>query len=152
MPDSRARVWFALFVLVIFCAGVGGGMVIGRNMGPPQQGGTLSFLHGGGGGGRGRGPGPFGPGSGFGMMRGGGPPAIPPGLVERMEEELKLDDAQRAQVQKILDERRGRLEQIHRDARERFDKEAQALHQAIRAILRPDQQQKFDEWSRRRRQ
>lgn len=149
MPDSRARVWFALFVLVVFCAGLGTGMFIGRHMGPPEPGAMLGFLHGGGGG-RGRG-GPFGPGTGFGMMRGGGSPAIPPGLVGRLEEELNLDDAQRAQVQKILDERRDRLEQIHRDARDRFAKESQGLHDAIRAILRPDQQQKFDEWLRRRR-
>ena len=37
MPDSRTRVWFALFVLVIFCVGLTSGMVIGRRMVPPPR-------------------------------------------------------------------------------------------------------------------
>ncbi len=159
MSDSRARLWFALFVLVIFCAGLGTGMVIGRRMGPPAPGdGAFAFLHGG------RGRGPFGPGmgmgggfgmgrggGGLGMGRGGGPAAIPPGLVQRLSDELQLDATQRAQVEKILEDRRARLEEVHREAREKFDKEAEALHDAVRAVLRPDQQQKFDDWLRRHR-
>lgn len=146
MSDSRARIWFALFVLVVFCVGLAGGIFVGRRMGPPGPGGPFALLHAGG-----RGPGPFGPGAGFGRGGRGGPAAIPPNLVNRLSAELDLDDAQRAQVTKILDERRDRLEQIHRDARDRFQKEADDLHAALRAVLRPDQQQKFDEWVRRRR-
>ena len=145
MSDSRARIWFALFVLVIFCVGLGGGIAIGRHMGPPAPGGPLGFLHGGG-----RRGGPFGAGPGFGMGRG-GPQGLPPGLLDRMTEDLKLDDTQRAQVRKILDDRRDRLEQIHREAQEKFDKEASDLHNALRAVLRPDQQRQFDEWVRRHR-
>ena len=149
MPDSRARIWFALFVLVVFCAGLGGGMFIGRRMGPPGPGGALAFLHGGP-----RGRGPFGPGAGagFGMGMGrGGPAALPPELVDRLSREIDLDAAERVQVTKILDEHRDHLEQIHRDAREKFEKEASDLHGALRAVMRPDQQQKFDEWLRRHR-
>ena len=146
MPDSRARVWFALFVLVVFCAGLGGGMFIGRRMGPPPPGGAFGFLHGG----RGRGLGP-GAGMGMGMGMGRGGPAIPPELVDRLSREMGLDAAQRAQVTRILDEHRDHLEQVHREAREKFEKEASDLHGALRAVMRPDQQQKFDEWLRRHR-
>jgi len=40
---------------------------------------------------------------------------------------------------------------VHREARERFDREQRELHDAIRAVLRPDQQQKFDRFVDRRR-
>jgi hypothetical protein len=33
---------------------------------------------------------------------------------------------------------------VHRDARDRFESEQRELFQAIRAILRPDQVQRFD--------
>lgn len=151
MPDSRARIWFALFVLVVFCAGLGSGVLIGRRMSPPAPGSAL-FMPGGP-----RARGPFGPGAGpgfgmgMGMGRGGGPAAIPPELVERLSRDMDLDAAQRAQVTKILDEHRDHLEQVHRDAREKFEKEASDLHGALRAVMRPDQQQKFDEWLRRHR-
>jgi hypothetical protein len=78
-------------------------------------------------------------------MFGRGPLAPPPGeIVGRLTSELQLDAAQRDQVRKILDDRRDRLEAVHREARERFDKEQRDLHAAIRAVLRPDQQTKFD--------
>jgi hypothetical protein len=53
-------------------------------------------------------------------------------------------------VKKILDDRRGRLEQVHRDARDRFDAEQRDLHVAIRAVLRPEQQTRFDKFVERR--
>ncbi len=99
MSDNRARIWFALFVLAVFCLGGAGAA---------------------------------------------GAPPLPPDLVNRLSSELQLDAAQQEQVKKILDDRRDRLEQIHRDARDRFDKEQRELHGAIRAVLRPDQQEKFD--------
>jgi hypothetical protein len=144
MPDSRARIWFALFVLVVFCAGLAGGIFVGRRMGPTGPGGAFGMM-------RGRGPGPFGPAPAFGRGGRGGPPGIPPDLVDRLSADLGLDAAQRAQVTRILDERRDRLEQIHREARDKFEKESTDLHAALRAVMRPDQQQKFDEWVRRRR-
>ena len=33
MSDNRVRVWFALFVLVVFCAGLAGGVLIDRAVG-----------------------------------------------------------------------------------------------------------------------
>ena len=34
VPDSRARIWFSLFVLAVFCLGGAGGFVIGRHAPP----------------------------------------------------------------------------------------------------------------------
>lgn len=145
MSDNRARVWFALFVLVVFCAGAASGIFIGRRMGPPPSRGAFPFFTARGG------PGPMGPMAGRGGGRGGPPGALPPDLVERLASELQLDATQKVQVQKILDERRARLEQVHRDAREKFAQEQHALHDAIRAALRPDQQERFDRMTRGRR-
>ena len=151
VSDSRARIWFSLFVLAVFCLGGFGGFVAGRHVppgaffGPPPPGpGGPGF----------GGPGPFGPRRGgppppFGRGPG-GPPPLPPELVNRLVSELQLDAAQREQVKQILDDRRGRLEAVHREARERFDKEQRDLHAAIRAVLRPDQQTRFDNFLDRR--
>ncbi|HYT74962.1 MAG TPA: hypothetical protein VEL79_09470 [Vicinamibacterales bacterium] len=130
MSDNRARIWFALFVLAVFCLGGAGGFVLGRHAPPLHPGAPGIF------GGRGRG--------GLFMHGPAGAPPLPPDLVNRLSSELQLDAAQQEQVKKILDDRRDRLEQIHRDARDRFDKEQRELHGAIRAVLRPDQQEKFD--------
>jgi len=125
MSDNRARIWFALFVLAVFCLGAGTGILIGRNMGPP----------------------PFAP---FPLHGGRGGPPLPM-LLDRLTSELQLDATQTSQIKSIMDQRRGRLEQVHRDARERFEKEQGELHDAIRAVLRPDQQQKFDRFLEHRR-
>jgi len=95
-------------------------------------------------GGPGRGGPPFGRGP-------GGAPALRPEIINRLTSDLQLDASQQEQVKKILDERRDRFEQVHREARDRFDKEQRDLHDAIRAVLRPDQQQKFDTFLDRRR-
>ena len=94
-------------------------------------------------------PGAAGPGRGPLFGRGPGGPPLPPEIVNRLASELELDAAQRDQVKKILDDRRDRLEAVHREARERF-KEQRDLHAAIRAVLRPDQQSRFDRFLDRR--
>ena len=143
MSDNRARLWFGVFVLAVFVLGGATGFILGRHVPPPGGPGPGFF------GGRGRagGPGPGGPL--FGRAPG-GPPAIPPQLLERLTREVQLDNTQRDQIRKLLEERRDRFEDVHREARERFDKEQRELHAAIRAVLRPDQQQKFDDFLDRR--
>jgi hypothetical protein len=152
VSDSRARIWFSLFVLAVFCFGGAGGFLVGRHApgplfaGPPAGGprGPLGALLGDPGprrGGQGRGGPPFGR---------GGPPPLPPDIVNRLASELQLDAAQRGLVAKIIDDHRDRLEQVHREARGRFDTEQRDLHVAIRAALRPDQQAKFDRFLERR--
>ena len=141
MPDSRP-IWFSTFVLVVFCLGGLAGYRIAGHFGPPRPDGP-GFFGGRGGPGRMGGPPPFGRGP-------GGPPPLPPEVVNRLTSELELDAPQRDQIKKILDDRRDRLEAVHREARERFDKEQRELHAAIRAVLRPDQQVKFDKFLDRR--
>jgi hypothetical protein len=135
MSDNRARLWFALFVLAVFCLGAASGILVGRRMGPPPFGPGAW---------RGRG----GPAAFEGPGRGGPPMSI---MVDRLTSDLQLDTAQTEQVRTIMKQRRDRLEQVHQEARERFEKEQRELHDAIRAILRPDQQQKFDRFLEHRR-
>jgi hypothetical protein len=142
MSDNRARIWFALFVLAVFCLGGAGGFLVGRHL-PPSPGGPGAGFFGGRGG-MGRGGPPFGRGA-------GGPPGLPPDLLNALSRQLQLDASQREQVQKLLEDRRDRFEQVHRDARDRFEKEQRELQVAIRALLRPDQQPRFDEFLQRRR-
>jgi hypothetical protein len=154
VPDSRARIWFSLFVLAVFCLGGAGGFVIGRHAppgpffagGPPPGPDGMGF-----GGPGGLGPRRGGPGRGGPLFgRGPGGPPLPPEMLNRLASELRLDAAQQDQVKRILDDRRARLEAVHREARERFDKEQTDLHAAIRAVLRPEQQIEFDKFVNRR--
>lgn len=142
MPDSRVRIWFAAFVLAVFCLGGAGGFILGRHV-PPFPDGRPGEMRGPegrpfarGGPGRRGGP-PFGP---------GGPAGLPPEIAGRLATDLQLDDAQRIQFRRILDDHRPKFEQVHREARERFASEQRELHAAIRAILRPDQVQRFDQF------
>ncbi len=143
MSANRTRIWFSLFVLAVFCLGGAAGFFVGRHVpppaflgGPPPAPGLDASGFGGRRGGPGRG----------GLFGRGGPPGFPAAVVNRLTSELQLDPSQQDQVKKILDNRRDRLEAVHREARERFDKERRDLHGAIRAVLRPDQQARFDEF------
>lgn len=149
MTDSRQRIWFSTFVLVVFCLGgvigfrVGSHFPRGPYTGTPEMrqaggdpDGPGGFRRGGPGPGRRGGPPPFG--------RGPGGPGLGPDLLNRLSSDLQLDPAQQDQVKKILEGRRARLEQVHREARERFDREQRELHAEIRAVLRADQQPQFD--------
>lgn len=153
MSDSRARIWFSLFVLAVFCVGGAAGFVIGRHA-PPLSGGPDATFDGAsqprpprppfGSGRRGGPPGMFGRGL-------GGPPPLPPDLINRLTTELQLDTGQQDAVKKILDEHRTHLDEIHREARGRFDKEQEELQNAVRGVLHPDQQEKFQQFLERRR-
>ena len=128
-PGRRARVWFALFVLAVFCLGAAAGLILGRRMerGDPSDrpDGRPAFGRGGP-----RGPGP------------GGPP--PPVRLERLSRDLDLTTDQRTQLDVVLRASRDRVEQFQRDVRGRFDEEQRNLHEEIRKILTPDQQSRFD--------
>lgn len=145
MDDSRTRIWFALFVLVVFCLGGAGGFILGRHVpgragpqGPPfddpRGPDGRGFARG-----RPGGPPPFARGA-------GGPAGLPPEAANRLATEVGLDDAQRAQLRTVLEDHRRKFELVHREARDRFDAEQRELHVAIRAILRPDQVQRFDQF------
>jgi Spy/CpxP family protein refolding chaperone len=133
MSDSRVRVWFSLFVLAVFCVGVAAGALLGRRMGDAPSFGLF-----------GRGPralrsaGPEAPGEG---RRGGPRPGV---LVERLTRELDLTPEQRLQLERVLTERRSRIEAFQRDVRSRFESEQLGLRDEIRNLLTPAQQERFD--------
>lgn len=119
MNERRARVWFALFVLAVFCTGAGVGVVLGVLVPRPLLPGFL----------------------------GGGPPPGPPGrLGDRLQKDLDLTSGQRQQLEGILQARRAGLEELQRDVRARFDAEQEALRKDIAQILTPEQRKLFDSW------
>jgi Spy/CpxP family protein refolding chaperone len=134
MPDSRVRIWFALFVLVVFAVGLAGGVIAGRvvTRRPAIERGVE----------RDRGPRDFGPG-GPGSRRGGGPP--PRVLADRLAKDLGLTAEQQAKVEAVLTASREHVESLQRDVRERLDAEQRNLRDEIRKVLTPEQQQKFDQ-------
>jgi hypothetical protein len=137
MSDNRVRLWFALFVLVVFGVGLAGGVVLDRSFGRRGAFDRSSD--------RGRRPmdvGPGGQGAGGGSRRGGGPP--PAVLVDRLARELDLTAEQRTKIEEVLTARRTRLEAVQREVRERFDAEQRSLRDEIRKLLTPEQQEKFD--------
>jgi Spy/CpxP family protein refolding chaperone len=142
MSDNRMRLWFTLFVLVVFGVGLAGGVVLDRSFG---RRGAFDRTD------RGRRPidvGPGGQGPGGGSRRGGGPP--PAVLVDRLARELDLTAEQRTKIEEVLTARRTRLETVQREVRERFDAEQRSLRDEIRNLLTPDQQEKFDSNERQR--
>jgi len=63
---------------------------------------------------------------------------------EKMRRELSLTDQQTTTVRTILDETRNEYRALRTELRPRFDEPRQKARARIRALLTPDQQQKFD--------
>ena len=128
------RVWFGLFVAVIFAAGVGAGVMLAPRFAPssPRAGVPV------------RPPGERGA---FPRQPGMGPTRLAPQLAE----ELGLDAEQERQLDDVFKRRRERLEQIQHGVRDQFEAEQRALRQEIRTILTEEQRAKFDEWLHRSR-
>jgi Spy/CpxP family protein refolding chaperone len=63
---------------------------------------------------------------------------------EKMRSELNLTDQQTASVRTILDETRNEYRALRTELRPRFDEPRQKARTRIRALLTPEQQQKFD--------
>lgn len=72
-----------------------------------------------------------------GRLRHGGPP--PERALRHLERALDLDEEQRAQVERILEERRMEIDALMR-----------GTHEEIRSILSPEQQEKLDAMHERR--
>ena len=68
----------------------------------------------------------------------------PEHMFEKMRRELELDERQAAEVHKILDETRNEYRALRSEARPRFDAIRQSARARIRALLTPEQQQRFD--------
>jgi Spy/CpxP family protein refolding chaperone len=63
---------------------------------------------------------------------------------EKMRRELSLTDQQTTSVRTILDETRNEYRALRTELRPRFDEPRQKARVRIRALLTPEQQQKFD--------
>jgi Spy/CpxP family protein refolding chaperone len=65
-------------------------------------------------------------------------------VFERMKRDLNLNDQQAAQIRSILEETRNEYRQLRAEVRPRYDSVRQNARTKIRALLTPEQQQKFD--------
>jgi len=65
-------------------------------------------------------------------------------VFERMRRDLNLTDQQAAEVRRILEQTRGDYRALRAEARPRFDAIRQSARTRIRALLTPEQQQRFD--------
>ena len=63
---------------------------------------------------------------------------------EKMRQELNLTDQQTTQVRAILDETRNEYRALRSELKPRFEEPRQKARVRIRALLTPEQQQKFD--------
>ena len=124
--EMRTRMWASLFVLVVFLAGLGAGIVASPWLAPGPR------------------PG-FGPGLGL-----GGPP-VPPlrgRVLERMASRLDMRDEQIERLSALFDARRERFRSIDREVRRemrtRFAAEQETFRAAIAEILTPAQMALFD--------
>ena len=64
--------------------------------------------------------------------------------MEHLTKELELTDAQKAQVQPIVDQAKPQLKQIHQEAMEKSRAVMETSAAQIRPLLTPEQQTKFD--------
>jgi Spy/CpxP family protein refolding chaperone len=63
---------------------------------------------------------------------------------EKMRSELNLTDQQTTAIRTILDETRNEYKTLRTDLRPRFEEPRMKARARIRALLTPEQQQKFD--------
>jgi Spy/CpxP family protein refolding chaperone len=127
MQDKHLRLWFVVFVLAVFMAGVGGGSILDRYLG---RGGPRNPA-----GGPRRAGGPGGPG---GVQ-----------MARRLATDLDLTSAQQAELDAILARRRQRIEQVQGEVQARFEAEQREMRDEIAKILTPDQRKKFEGWLNR---
>lgn len=66
-------------------------------------------------------------------------------FLNMMRGELGLNDQQTAQITAIVNETRNEFRSLRSEARPRYDAIRQKERERIRAILTPEQQQKFDQ-------
>jgi len=130
MTKQITRVWFGLFVVLVFAAGAGTGVMVAPRLEPGRRVMPRAF--------EGR-PGPG--------LR--GPNGERRRLAPLIAQDLGLDADQQQKLSEVFAQRRGRLEAIQKNVRQQFEAEQKELREEIRAILRPDQMQKFDEWLQR---
>jgi Spy/CpxP family protein refolding chaperone len=73
-------------------------------------------------------------------------------LCKRMEHDLNLDAAQRDQVESIIRQTHERVQTLVDGVKPQTHAEFQRMEQEIKAVLTPEQIEKFDEMARQRRE
>ena len=68
----------------------------------------------------------------------------PPNMTAMLSHVLNLTDAQKAQMQPLVDAVKPQLEAIHQQARTAAEPIMKQLHAQIRPLLTPEQQKKLD--------
>lgn len=76
-------------------------------------------------------------------------PPSPARMVARLDRVVGLDEGQRRAVLGLLEARRPEAEALHRETFEKMEALRRSVGDDIRALLRPDQQAKFDAFSQR---
>lgn len=64
--------------------------------------------------------------------------------LEHLSKDLELTDAQKTQVQPIIDQAKPQIEAIHKEAMEKTHAIMESTAAQIRPLLTPQQQQKYD--------
>jgi Spy/CpxP family protein refolding chaperone len=64
--------------------------------------------------------------------------------LEHLSKDLDLTDAQKTQVQPIIDQAKPQIEAIHKEAMEKTHAIMESTGSQIRPLLTPQQQQKYD--------
>lgn len=131
---TALRVWFGVFVALVFVAGLATGILVAPRVAPSLGLGGPPLVE------RGAGPG-----RGFGGGVGPGPAV----LANRLADELQLDAEQRRRLEVVFARRRERLQAVNREMRERFEAEQREFRREIAEILTPAQQERFEAWLRR---
>lgn len=124
MALARRKLWFAVFVLVVFSIGVAAGIVIDRYRPMGRR--------------------PFA----MGMMRQG--PPRPAQIADRMSRELGLTAAQRADLEAVFKRNGDRLVRFRARTGAEFDAIRTQLDAEISAILTPEQRATFEQQRKRR--
>lgn len=75
----------------------------------------------------------------------GGPDAVVAKIADRLEKDIKLNDAQKKMLDQIVTETRIELRGIRADAQPRVRETLAKAEGKVRAVLGPDQQKKFDQ-------
>jgi hypothetical protein len=130
---ARSRLWFAVFLLLVFVTGGLSGVVLDRlwlvGRGRAVWGGERLA---------------DGPGPGFPGRRGSGPgPVAIDGQIARLNRQLDLTDAQRVQLRDILRRWNARAATLRGEARRQYVEAQTALRADIEAILSDEQRALF---------
>jgi Spy/CpxP family protein refolding chaperone len=66
------------------------------------------------------------------------------GMVQRMDQILKLSPAQHEQVVEVMEESRRKMGEMHREFQQRRRQLLDQAYAQVRALLTPEQQKEFD--------